>query len=212
MLDVVGMDPKKVKVIGHVGMDFLRDELRGYYLSKEELLQQYDIDVNKKIYLFASPFFSDTLDESYLNKMCTRFGEGWRQYYFEYMLKSKAIILEWISKICESRKDIVFIYRPHPAEISYQAEKLEKKLDNFRVIGDKSIKQWIVISDKVYTGNSSTFVEAFLARKMCYMIFPIEPSEDYELEMINGADKIKTFEAFEKSIFEVGGNSRLKRS
>ena len=210
MLDVVGMDPEKIKVIGHVGMDFLRDELRGYYLSKEELLQQYDIDVNKKIYLFASPFFSDTLDESYLNKMCTRFGEGWRQYYFEYMLKSKAIILEWISKVCESRKDIVFIYRPHPAEISYQAEKLEKKLDNFRVIGDKSIKQWIVISDKVYTGNSSTFVEAFLARKMCYMIFPIEPSEDYELEMIKGADKIKTFEAFEKSIFEVGGKFPIK--
>ena len=128
-------------------------------------MQQYDIDVNKKSIYSHLPSSPDTLDESYLNKMCTRFGEGWRQYYFEYMLKSKAIILEWISKICESRKDIVFIYRPHPAEISYQAEKLEKKLDNFQVIGDKSIKQWIVISDKVYTGNSSTFVEAFSCPK-----------------------------------------------
>lgn len=30
MLDVAGLNPKKVKLIGHVGMDFLREEMRGY--------------------------------------------------------------------------------------------------------------------------------------------------------------------------------------
>ena len=40
MLEVAGMDPKKVKLIGHVGMDFLRDELKGYYRSKEDVAME----------------------------------------------------------------------------------------------------------------------------------------------------------------------------
>ena len=191
MLEVAKMDPKKVKLIGHVGMDFLREQLRGYYLTKEEVLKDYDIPADKKIFLFVSPYFSDHHTEAYLTEMCGRFGEGWRYYYQDCMLPSKKIILDWMSMICEEREDIVFVYRPHPGEESEQADAMTRKYSNFKMIGDKSVKQWILISDKVYTGNSSTFVEAFLGRKMCYLLFPIPVPEDYELAFFREADKIR---------------------
>ncbi|MCM1387774.1 MAG: hypothetical protein NC231_10630 [Bacillus sp. (in: Bacteria)] len=202
MLETVGMDPKKVKLIGHVGMDFLRDELKGYYRSKEEVLKDYNIPVNKKIFLFISPYFSDSHTEEYLKQMCQRFGEGWRYYYQDCMLPSKKIILEWMSKICEMREDVVFVYRPHPGEESKQADEMTAKYSNFKVIGGESVKQWILVSDKIYTGNSSTFVEAFFGKKMCYLLFPISVPSDYELAFLKDADKISEFEDFEKTTHE----------
>ena len=202
MLEVAKMDPKKVKLIGHVGMDFLRDELRGYYLSKEEVLKDYGIPADKKIFLFASPYFSDHLVEGYEVELCRRFGEGWRYYYRDCMLPSKKIILDWMSEICGEREDVVFIYRPHPGEESEQADEMTKKYPNFKFIRDLSIKQWILISDKIYTGNSSTFVEAFFAKKMCYLLFPIPVPSDYELAFLKDADKISEFADFEKTTHE----------
>lgn len=201
MLEVAKMDPKKVKLIGHVGMDFLRDELRGYYLSKEEVLKDYGISPDKEIFLFVSPYFSDFHTEEYLVEMCRRFGEGWRYYYQDCMLPSKKIILDWMGRICEQREDVVFIYRPHPGEESKQAEDLTRKYLNFKVIGDKSVKQWILISDKVYTGNSSTFVEAFFGKKMCYLLFPVQVPVDYELAFLKDADKITEFEDFRETTY-----------
>ena len=202
MLDVAKMDPKKVKLIGHVGMDFLRDELKGYYRSKEDVLNEYRIPVDKKVFLFISPYFSDQLDKDYLEDLCRRFGEGWRYYYKECMLPSKKIILEWIGRICEERDDIVFVYRPHPGEESEEAKELENRYHNFRMIRTLSVKQWILISDKIYTGNSSTFVEAFFAKKMCYFLFPVPVPEDYELAILKDADKICDYEDFRKSTLD----------
>ena len=202
MADVVKMDPRKIKLVGHVGMDFLRDELKGYYLSKEEFVKDYGISQDQKIFLFVSPYFSDALPEDYVDELCRRFGEGWRSYYKDCMLPSKKIVLGWIRKVCEKREDILFVYRPHPGEESSIAGEMEKTLPNFRVIGDKSVKQWILVSDKIYTGNSSTFVEAYFAKKMCYLLFPIPVPKDYELFFFEEAYKICDMEQFMESTKE----------
>ena len=117
------------------------------------------------------------------------------------MLPSKEIILDWIGKICKERDDIVFIYRPHPGEESQTAKNLEEQYPNFKFIGGLSVRQWILISDKIYTGNSSTFVEAFFAKKMCYLLFPVPVPRDYELAFFKDADKIKTFDEFKDTIY-----------
>lgn len=205
MLDVVKMDPKKVKVIGHVGMDFLREEFDGYYQVRDKVLNEYHIDRNKKILLFISPYFSDYHTEEYLQKMCDWFGEGWRDYYINCMLPSKRTILEWVDRLCTEREDIYFVYRPHPGEISESAQSLMNKHNNFKVISDKSVKQWICISDKIYTGNSSTFVEAFFAKRMCYFLFPYPVPKGYELAILKHADKIIDWEGFKRSVYEEEG-------
>ena len=49
LLEAAHLDEKKVKLTGHVGMDFLRAPLSRYYLSKEELFTKYDLPIDKQM-------------------------------------------------------------------------------------------------------------------------------------------------------------------
>jgi surface carbohydrate biosynthesis protein len=201
LLESAHMDPKNIKVVGHVGMDFLRSELRGYYLSREELFREYNLPTDKKVLLFASPFYADNLSEEYIAGMCRKHGAEWRDYY-DFMMKSEKVILEWMEKLCDSRDDVLVIYRPHPGHIGRHMSEVAARCDNFKVISDRSIKQWIVTSDIIYTGNSSTIVEAFFAGKICHLLFPYETTEGYELKLISAGTKIKTYEQFCQTVQE----------
>ena len=105
MLDIVKMDPKKLKVTGHVGMDFLRPPLTGYYLSRKELFEKYQLPSNKKVILFASPYYGDQLDESYVRDMCVRFGDDWADYY-RFMCESQTQVLNWMEQILKADNEI----------------------------------------------------------------------------------------------------------
>lgn len=199
LLNAAHIDPKKIKLVGHVGMDFLREPLSKYYLSREELFGKYDIPTDKQVIFFASPYYGDTLPQEYIDDMCMRFGAEWIDYY-KFMCDSQKEVLSWFEKACCNNPDIVVVYRPHPGHPSQVAEELAKKLDNFKIIASESVKQWIVTCDRVYTGNSSVVVEAFFANKNCELLFPIPIMEEYELKLISGSQKITTYEEFACSI------------
>lgn len=201
LLEAAHMDPQKVKLIGHVGMDFLREPLCKYYYTREELFSKYKIPLKSKVILFASPYYGDSLSQEYINDMCTRFGDDWTDYY-QFMCDSQHIVLEWIENICRNNADIVFIFRPHPGHPSKMAQDIEHRYDNFRIIGDESVKQWILTCDEVYTGNSSVVVEAYFAHKMCQLVFPLSTPQGYELKLIADSKKLTSYEEFEKSLFE----------
>ena len=82
------------------------------------------------------------------------------------------------------------------------AQELQKKYNNFRVISEESVKQWILACDKIYTGNSSVVVEAFFAKKMCQLLFPLPTTPGFELQLITDSNKITTYEEFYKSLFD----------
>ncbi len=199
LLETAHMDPGNIKVVGHIGMDFLRAPLRGYYMNKEQLFQKYGLPLDKKVLLFASPFYADNLSEDYIADMCSRFGEEWREYY-AFMMRSEKVILEWMEKLCHARDDILVIYRPHPGHIGERMSEIAGKCSNFKVISELSVKQWILASDVVYTGNSSTIVEAFFAGRMCHLLFPYEVTDGFELKLISGGRKITTYEQFYQSV------------
>lgn len=200
LINVAHISPQKVKVVGHVGMDFLRAPLKRYYLSREELFKKYDLPVEHKVLLFASPYYSDDLTEEYIQDMCSRFGEKWRDYY-AFMCDSQEIVLQWFEKICAQDANVIVVFRPHPGHPSKAAEKLASKCQNFKIIGQESVKQWIVASDVVYTGNSSVVVEAFFAQKNCQLLFPINTTEGFELKLISDSQKIRNYSEFENSIY-----------
>lgn len=199
LLNVAHLDNKKVKLTGHVGMDFLKEPLSRYYLSKEELYEKYNLPMNKKVILFASPYFGDSLPDGYIQGMCKSFGEDWLDYY-EFMCKSQKVVLQWFEKICTELNDTIIIFRPHPGHPSRMAEQLQKKCINFRIIAEESVKQWILACDKVYTGNSSVVVEAFFAKKMCQLLFPFPITPGFELKLISDSKKITTYEEFYRSV------------
>lgn len=200
MLDVVKMPPEKLKLTGHVGMDFLRQPLSRYYLSRQELFEKYDLPMDKKVVLFASPYYGDSLDEAYIRDMCMRFGDDWADYY-TFMCESQRKVLTWMEEILRTDDEICFIYRPHPGHPTKCAQELAEKYSNFKIISGESVKQWIVTCDKVYTGNSSVVVEAFFAKKMCQLLFPLPVTEGFELKLISDSDKITDFEGFQASLY-----------
>lgn len=199
LLNVAHLDERKVKLTGHVGMDFLRAPINRYYMSRQELFQKYDIPVDKKVILFASPYYGDSLSQDYIAGMCRAFGDDWPEYY-KFMCNSQKIVLEWFEKICKEFQDIIFIFRPHPGHPSIMANEVAERCENFRIISGESVKQWIVACDKVYTGNSSVVVEAFFAKKMCQLLFPLPTTEGFELQLITDSDKILTYDEFYASV------------
>ncbi len=200
MLDVVKMDPKKLMLTGHVGMDFLREPLNRYYLSREKLFEKYEIPQDKRVILFASPYYGDQLEQSYIDDMCMRFGEDWAEYY-RFMCDSQRIVLGWMEKILKEDNGVCFVFRPHPGHPSKCAGELAEMYENFKVISGESVKQWIVACDKVYTGNSSVVVEAFFARKMCQLLFPLPVTAGYELKLISDSKKLTNFQEFKGSVY-----------
>ena len=200
MLNVVGMDPRKLKMTGHVGMDFLREPLNRYYLSRKELFEKYELPPDKKVILFASPYYGDCLEESYIQDMCIRFGENWRDYY-QFMCESQKEVLVWMEEILQKDNEICIVFRPHPGHPSRCAQGLAEKYDNFKIISGESVKQWIVTCDKVYTGNSSVVVEAYFAKKMCQLLFPQPVTEGFELKLISDSAKITDFKSFKDSVY-----------
>lgn len=201
LLEAAHLDPKKVKMVGHVGMDFLREPLNQYYISKDELFEKYHIPKEKKVILFASPYYGDNLSQEYIDDMCSRFGNNWREYY-DFMCASQRIVLDWFERICQQHENMCIIFRPHPGHPSEMAQELERRQENFRIIGGESVKQWIVACDKVYTGNSSVVVEAFFAKKDCQLLFPLPTTEGFELKLIADSKHIKDYDEFEKTILE----------
>ncbi len=199
LLEAAHLDKKMVKLTGHVGMDFLREPLCRYYLGREELFLKYDIPKADKVIFFASPYYGDMLPQEYIEEMCMRFGDNWTDYY-RFMCDSQKIILSWLEKICIEYPNIQVIFRPHPGHPSIMAEKLANRCENFRLISGESVKQWIVVCDKVYTGNSSVVVEAFFAKKMCQLLFPLPVTEGFELKLISDSRKLTSYEEFCASI------------
>lgn len=200
LLEAAHIDPKKVLLVGHMGMDFMREPLCGYYLSREELFAGYQIPTDSKVVLFASPYFGDSLSQDYIEDMCRRFGDNWPEYY-RFMCESQRIVLQWLEKLCTEDEKICVIYRPHPGHPSIMAEEVAGRCDNFKVIGDESVKQWIVACDKIYTGNSSVVVEAFFAKKMCQLLFPIPTTKGFELKLIADSAKLTSYEEFNRSVY-----------
>lgn len=80
--------------------------------------------------------------------------------------------------------------------------EVAKRHDNFKVISDKSVKQWIIASDIVYTGNSSTIVEAYFAGRMCHLLFPLAVTDGFELKLVSQGRKITDYEAFACTVDE----------
>lgn len=194
------IDPKKIKLVGHMGMDFLRAPLNRYYMSKEDLFKKYDIPMDSRTVFFASPYYGDQLSEEYIADMCSRFGDNWTEYY-DFMCRSQEIVIGWFEALCKEDPNLQVIYRPHPGHPSKIAQETAERCSNFRLIGGESVKQWILACDRVYTGNSSVPVEAFFAQKQCYLVFPMPITEGFKLQLLDDSEEIHTAAEMKETIY-----------
>lgn len=194
---VVGIDPKMVKLVGNITLDFLKNPLSNYYLTKEEIYRQYNIPSDKKVCLFIASFKAALVTEEELNELCRVFGD-WRRTQHEVSLRTMQTILDWIQKALEADPELYFIYRPHPGERTYVVDEIQKRCERFVVIKDLSVKQWILVVDKIYTWLSTVVAEVYSADKSCYILYPYA----YEAHgrLFDNMDFIADYNAFIASL------------
>ena len=192
---------KNAVVTGPVHMDLLQEKFVKDYLSREDLLEKYNIDPNKKVMVYISSFSYTTATERMIQYLKEFYDDESIDELCKLHRESKQKTLEWFDRLLEKDHNIVIIYRPHPSEFSDMClEELEKKHKNFRVITDYSVKQWMLIADNNYTMFSTSIVEAFFAKKQCQIIRPVKIKEDLDYFFYRNAIEINTYSQFEESI------------
>ena len=184
-----GVSADRIKIVGQVSMDFLNAKLHNYYLSKEALLEKYNIPQDKKICLFISSFSFTNLPENVQDPELVELSNV--------SYESQKKILEWIQTAVNMYEDIIFIYRPHPAEANNKSiQNLERTYSNFRCISELSVKQWIIASDIIYNWYSTSIADVYFANKNCHILRPVDIPRELECRIFEKGDFIRTKEDF----------------
>jgi len=193
-----GICDNRLKIVGPMQMDLLLPQYQRYYLSREQLFDEYDIPKNKPVILFISSFTIGTFDDADADNYLMQFNEVERaclKRFYKCEKKSRIKICEWLTRLA-SEKDCTIIYRPHPVEESTKEIKELQAVPNIRIISELNIKQWILSCDQVYSWYSTSFAEAYEAKVPCYVLRPeiIEIGED--LPIYSGLSFIDEYSEF----------------
>lgn len=185
-----GLPQEHVKMVGHVGLDFVRDELDGYYKERRELLAEYDISPEKKVILFLSSFPSlDYMSENAKKNMP----------FYNLKRKSQAEIIGWMKKYSSQQEGVVFVYRPHPTE-QISTELKDLCGDSIRIIKEYSVQQWVKISDCILNWLSTSLADVYASKCSCLILRPYEMIKKHEYYCFETADKVESYDEFEKQM------------
>ncbi len=206
-----GIEDRKLFLTGHITLDFFRKELIGYYKTREELLKEFQIPRSKKVCLFISSFsYVDLPDQMISNTKTIDLGFALEDF-VKVSVSSQKEILNWITIILEKDSETVFIYRPHPAEANNQRlSELAKQYNNFYVISEFSVKQWIIACDVLYTWYSTALAEIYASGKGCHILRPLPIPLEMELSICTEAEFITDFDSFEATLTDCNPGFPIK--
>lgn len=191
--------PENIHIVGHVAMDLMRSEFDHCFKSKSEVAREFGLDSSKRWILLISTFAYKTKTKEELEDS-ERIAPG-TGVIRTLSVRAQSVIVDWLVKAAETNKDIIVIYRRHPAEREDpELLELEKKVPNFRCIDKYSIRQWIRIADNLYTWYSTSIADAYYGNKMCYILRPEPVPEEFELEIMMNSDSLETYSQFIESL------------
>ena len=194
-----GIEERNTSIVGHIAMDLMRSDFDEFYLSRNQISEEFGLDNSKQWILFISTFAYKMMTENEV-KAYHEIDAGAKMR-MQLSLNAQKAIVGWLKKISEENKNIIVIYRRHPSEREDpELLELEEKISNFRCIDSYSMRQWVRVSDKLYTWYSTSIADAYYGNKMCYILRPEKLPDEHEVEIMAGADFIKTFEDFKATI------------
>ena len=166
-----GCEEEKIIKSGNVRLDFFRKPLSHVYCSKDELSKEFNLDLKKKWILFIAD--SSHLLESYqlgTNDSGYNHNENRAK-----AIENRKQFLAYADNYLSKYKDVIFIYRPHPAyankdlEQSDLKELCKKYPENFVVLFKYALNTWLAHSDMCMSFISSSLVECYLASTPYYL-------------------------------------------
>lgn len=199
------INPDYLRLTGQIALDFCRPELKGYYMTRQELEESYDLPRNCELNLFISSFAYVNLPDNIADQSDIQD----KSLFIRCSQDSFRGVLKWFDSFLMERKDQAVIYRPHPAEANNPAlnDLCEKYASRFFVISQHSVKQWVAISDRVYTWYSSAAAEVYTFGVPFGILRPVEMPRSMEMALFENARFITDYEGFLASVG--GGNQTV---
>ena len=197
-----GIPEKNLPVTGDIKTDFSNNIFDSFYKTKEELSEEFNLDVNKEWVLFISSFtFNEDDTDKQLIRLNNNLEDG--KYMQRWDIESKRIFMKWVKKFLENHPEKEFIYRPHPVEYNVKSEdtnmySLEKEFSNFHYISKYAIQEWIRPCDYLNTILSTSIIDVYLLQKQCNILRPVPLDADFDNPLLINAKSIDTYEDFEK--------------
>lgn len=194
-----GVKARNVPVTGHLTLDYLRKPLSNFFLSREVLFDKYGVPKDKRVHLFISSLVYVGLDKRVLKNASTQKNSKLIPVYAQLSIDTRKELVNWFEKVLSETDDII-IYRPHPEELNCtELLDLAKRQNRFLVIGQESVKQWILACDKIYTWMSTSIAEVYASEKGCSILRPVSIPYELDIKFFNSASHITTYESFKEA-------------
>lgn len=201
-----GIPKALLPITGAMQMDYGRPEMKGYYLPREALAEEFSLSLEKPWIILVSNFAYAHFPQDALDTMAKKYGP---QRYDTARLHrdSLAETLRWIDLLLQEI-DCEFIYRPHPSEnVMEDLTSMAEKHKNFRIISKYSVKQWVKCCQKVDLWMSTSNAE-ILSMGVDYCMFrPYPFTENQEVESMRGDFAVTTYEEFLEEHRHLGASS-----
>lgn len=187
-----GVVKNMVPVVGQINTDLLRFPLKRLLMTKQQLGQKYQIDIQKKWYLFVSSFAYCEMDQFQAQLAKEELGEEGFNEFTRVSYESRDAILDWFEKKLVEIPDTIIIYRPHPDETErcQRLKDIAAKYSNFRVIPSEAMKHWVNACDKIYNWFSTGVVDVIVMGKPLRMLRPVHIPEYLDYRMMIDAHSI----------------------
>ena len=179
-LEANGVLPRMIMLVGHGMYRLYGPPYRAYFAGRAELAAEFGLDAGKP-WVFAPEnyrwaFFTD----SKLKRLGKRGVEQAELIQMrDYCRRSMAALIGWCQALAHSGEAEV-IFRPRPATsvaelTGFVAETLGGAAPAFRIVKDRSAREWVLASEVVASSYSTVLIEAALAEKAIVRVAP-EPT------------------------------------
>jgi len=197
-----GVPDKNIKTFAPLHLDLLRPEYRpNQRVLREDLAKDFGLEKDKEWVLFLSSFTYADIEDNRLKMNEAAAGTDLSDFPVIHS-KSRNKLLEWFRKVLNKESDKLFIYRPHPDELSLdKIHQIEKEYSNFYVIRDEAVKTWIAASDIIYSWYSTSVVEAHFLDKPYSILRPYPLPDSFDSVLLKHGTFIECYEDFERDYF-----------
>lgn len=185
-------------VVGAMQMDFLHGKLRNIYMDRKSMNERFDLPEGKAILFISTFVYAAMTPEEQI-----RFENNIGRSVEEKIVRDKKVrttILGWFSTFLNENKEYYIVYRPHPGENIDAELRTMAENNRFIILSDESIKQWIVVSDKVVTYYSSSVAEVYYADKECIILRPYPIESDADVMLFENATFTTTYEEMSEKL------------
>lgn len=198
LVDIAHVPSKNVFLCGNIGLDFLNPKLEKYFYSREQILGKYNLKKYDKICILFSNFMCAEQFFSNPEELRKRFGDSYIEAQ-ENALRSSEVIIDWFINAARHFPNYAFIYRPHPGDNLTEVEDKISCEPNIIINRDFSSKQWIFVSDYMFSTHSTVVVEAHIAQKKCFVLEPYPVISEHDNEIFSTINPIDT----QEKMFEI---------